>query len=189
MRLSTALLIAAFVLPAAPIIPAQTLSPTPPTRQSPADPPAFRFNSGWAYAQARACPVSLKVHHGAGLGQVVATDGTIRPASQILDLLVSNHGSQEIASIEAVVQTQSGQLRIMPAHSRAGEEDEQLTMTLGKRISIGNEISVSWNVASANPVQYVEIRKVTYKDGSIWTALKDYPCQFKPDPIMLISAR
>jgi hypothetical protein len=102
---------------------------------------------------------------------------------------VSNHGSQEIASIEAVVQTQSGKLRIMPAHSHAGDEDEQITMTLGKRISIGNEISVSWNVASANPVQYVEIRKVTYQDGSIWTALRDYPCEFKPDPMMLISSR
>ncbi len=189
MRLTTALLVAASVLPAAPTTLAQILSPATPTRQSPAEAPRFSFDSAWAYAQARACPVSLAVHHGAGQGQVTDTDGTVRPASQILDLLVSNQGGQAIASIEAVVRTQSSKVHVMPAHRRTDDEDEQFTMTLGRHISIGKEIPTSWNLASANPVRFVEIRQVIYQDGSIWSALKDYPCQFKPDPVMLISER
>lgn len=155
----------------------------------PAPPQTVVRPSGGGLGASRSCPVSLDVRHGWGLGQAVATDGSSRPVGQALDLTVTNHNSREIASLDGIVQVRSGKSRMMPLVSENDELGERLPLHIDVAVKADEVAAASWNVASMHAVAYVELNKVTYRDGSSWSSAKGTACQFTPNPLMLISSR
>ena len=164
------------------------------------------LSPGWSAALSDpaavdACPVNLDIRHESGLVvmhrvQGDMTDGTkqplnesgvIRPAEQRLDLKIHNLGLLEIASIDGIVQIDTGTARMVPLGS-GSDHAEAVPLHLTNRIGKDEEVDVRWSAANTNPVAYVDIGKVTYKDGSSW-APAGRTCRYKPNPMMLISSR
>jgi hypothetical protein len=140
-------------------------------------------------AQASSCPVSLDVRHGAGFGQAIATGGLARtPTAQALDVTITNLSDRELVSMDVVVQLRSGKSRIIPLVS---EEDlgERLPLHFDMAVKADRKAAASWGVASTQAIAFVDIGRVTYRDGSSWSASKESACQFTPNPMMLVSLR
>jgi hypothetical protein len=130
------------------------------------------------------------VRHGAGFSQTIETDGAARtPGAQALDVVLTNRGDREIVSVDVVVQMRSGNSRVMPLVGEKDELGERLPLHFNMSVQADRDAAASWGLASTHAVAYVEIGKVSYRDGSNWSASNNSTCQFTPSPIMLISSR
>jgi hypothetical protein len=104
-------------------------------------------------------------------------------SSQTLDLTIVNRAWSNITSIDAVVHTLTGKLHLMPVESGTGDADE------GDSVPMHLEGGVSWSLESSNVIRSIEISRVTFSDGSTWSASSGSHCRFTPDPVMLVAGR
>jgi hypothetical protein len=75
------------------------------------------------------------------------------------------------------------------ADSESAGEGESVPMHLLKPIGTFKEVGISWSLESSNIIRYIEIGRITFSDGSTWSASAGSHCRFTPDPIMLIAGR
>jgi len=204
MRLAAVLVAAASLTACLPAASAQSLTLPPPGRQSPAQAPRIVLDKASVQfltqtearqaAQSASCPVDMDVRNRGGMGQALAISPNLPPpgrSSQTLDLKIVNRAWSNITSIDAVVHILPGKLRLMPAGAGSddAEEGESVPMHLGKAIGTFKEVGVSWSLESSNVIRYLEVSRVTFADGSIWSASAGAHCRFTPDPIMLVAGR
>ena len=143
-----------------------------------------------ARASALACPVSLDVRHGWGVSKYVATgESVMRPDTQALDVTVSNRGWAEMASLDVIVQMRPSKAGLLPLVTGEDARGERLRLHFDLRVKVNHDADASWSVPGSQTVAYVELSKVTYRDGSVWSGADGGNCRFTPNPLMLISAR
>jgi len=139
----------------------------------------------------------MEVRKRGGMGQALAiSPGSRLPTrgTQTLDLTIVNRTWSNIASMDAVVHTLTGKSRLTPVTSgdggvESGEEDELVPMHLGEAIGTFKDVGISWSLENTNVIRYIEISRVTFSDGSIWSPAAGAHCRFRPDPIMLVAGR
>ncbi len=141
-----------------------------------------------------ACPVSLDVHHSsASYTQVVGDDrGVVTPSMQVLELTIHNDGPAGVASLQATLQMRSDETHtqpLIPGSETAAKPGERIPLQLVHAVDADREILLVRTVTNRNPVEYIELDKVTFADGSRWTAAKDSACRFTPNLITLIAAQ
>jgi len=204
MRLAAVLVAAASFAAYLPAASAQSLTLPSPGRKSPAEAPRIVLDPGSLQflaqtgaqqaAQSASCPVGMEVRNRGGMGQALAISPgshvTAR-SSQTLDLTIVNRAWSNITSIDAVVHTLTGKLHLMPVESGTGDADEgdSVPMHLGKAIGTFKEVGVSWSLESSSVIRSIEISRVTFSDGSTWSASSGSHCRFTPGPVMLVAGR
>ncbi len=172
-----------------------SFSALPQVRQTPAERGRFSLDKTQLFAQLRAsalaCPVSMQVRHGLGAGQAlaVARGRSGARGGQALDLTIANTGWAGVASMDAVVHFAASKPGLLLLGEDAGGEPLTTPMHIGRRIATGAEIAVSWDLDQSNPVRYVELTRITFSDGSVWSASGNSRCRFVPDPMMLIAGQ
>ena len=135
------------------------------------------------------CPVSLRAQHGSN-GSMVQTDKS-RPkgTAQLLHLtLIDPHpDSQRVVSARMSVHGLSGVVRATPALSSSGDADA--TQTLDVRFSSGNEKAAFGDlwVPGMTAVLSIDLKSVTYADGSTRSFSGREACRVTPDPMMPIA--
>jgi hypothetical protein len=135
------------------------------------------------------CPVSLRAQHGSD-GTMVQTDKS-RPkgTAQLLHLtLIDPHpDSARMVSARMSVHGLSGVVRATPALSGSGVADA--TQTLEVRFSSGSEKAAFGNlwVPGMTAVLSIDLKSVTYADGSTRSFSGREACHVAPDLMMLVA--
>ena len=112
-----------------------------------------------------------------------------RGTAQLLHLtLIDPHpDSQRIVSARMSVHGLSGKVRATPALSGSGDADA--TQTLMVRFSSGNDKAAFGDlwVPGMTAVLSIDLKSVTYADGSTRSFYGREACRVAPDPLMLIA--
>ncbi len=69
---------------------------------------------------------------------------------------------------------------MLPPAARGEASGERLPLRLALAVEASKDAAASWSMASTHAVASVEIRKVTYRDGSTWTRAERPGARFRP---------
>jgi hypothetical protein len=142
------------------------------------------------------CPVSLRAQHLADGSLVRTRSGTAQTSAQPegleqwLHLTVTNPGSRAIRAATITVHGYSNKARVTQTLSGSQEgSDASWTTTLSFAGAEGRTESADVRVPGMTAVQTIELKTVTYADGSLWRLSGSQSCRVAPDPLMLVSGK
>jgi len=135
------------------------------------------------------CPVSLRAQHRADGGLLnVDRRRTERPA-QMIHLILSNPDSRRIISARVRVHGLSGKGRVTQALSGQSDPDADATFDVQLAQEEGKEASGDLRVPNMTAVLSIDLRFVTFADGTTRNFSEREACRVAPDPFMLIAGR
>jgi len=147
------------------------------------------------------CPVSLRAQHLADGGLVRTRSGQAQRSAQSegpgqwLHLTVTSPDSRVIRAATITVHGYSNKARITQAQvtqespRRQEASDALWTTTLSFAEAEGKTESADVRVPGMTAVQTIELKTVTYADGSVWKFSGSQSCRVAPDPLMLVSGK
>lgn len=131
------------------------------------------------------CPVAVTASQ-RGLGQQVQTEGDVpsRPA-QGLTVTLAGRRSLRIVNAEVVAHALSGKSRSLLT-SKSPKSDVTRTFQLMTKGDRG--FSANLWMEGVTSIRWIEVKSLTYSDGSVWHESETERCSVRPDPFVLISS-
>jgi len=131
------------------------------------------------------CPVSMTAAQRSA-AQRVETGSLLpeRPA-QGLTVTLAGRRALRIVSAEVVAHALSGRNRALLTSNTAAA-DVTRTFQLAAKDSGG--FSADLWVEGVTSIRWIEVKSLTYSDGSVWHESETQRCSVKPDPVVLISS-
>ncbi len=137
------------------------------------------------------CPVGMRALQGSG-GGLVAVHGTQpqQGPTQRIHLILNNPKAGRVVSARITVRGLSAKSRTVETLANQGSPSD-MTRSLEARFSPDSADSVATDLllAGFTAVNSIELRSVTYADGSTWTVAAEQACRVTPSPMMLVSGR
>jgi hypothetical protein len=142
-----------------------------------------------AFAQtSQSCPVGIFASRQAG-GSVMSVGTTQPEASQGLHITLTPNQSP-IESAEITLYALTLKQRVLPIHHA-----EQSPDTITKTFELHNKPNEPgltnfdlW-MSKVSALQHVELRSLTYADGTTWHASTAEPCRTTPSDYVLVTSR
>lgn len=142
------------------------------------------------------CPVSMQARQ-RGLSQMVRTkrtpplnspDAAPRPAQRIHLILKGFAKDKQVASATITARGLSARSRTRNLNLTGNELSDilrtlQVTFTPDENGSVSADI----DLPAFTAVNSLQLRSITYSDGSSWTVEKVNACIIQPDPLMLVA--
>jgi hypothetical protein len=150
-----------------------------------------------APAQTSGCPVSRRAKHLADGSMVRASRGTHpQGVGQWLHLTAANPQVKQLAGaakqVSRALITVRGFADVprMTEAAAGGETraDAQRTMTISFSGAAGQANAADVWVPGMTAVTSIDLKRVTYADGSVWSFAGSGSCRITPDPLMLVAA-
>jgi hypothetical protein len=141
--------------------------------------------------QASACPVSLRAQHLADGSMVRTRDGHSKGVGQWLHLSVDKPQAEQVTSALITVHGFADVPRVTEAAPAAKtQSDAQRTMTVSfSTVPASGAAGADLWVPGMTAVTSIELKRVTYADGSLWSFAGGGSCRITPDPLMLVAGR
>jgi hypothetical protein len=145
--------------------------------------------------QTPGCPVSLRAQHLAD-GSMMRT-GSAHPkgVGQWLHLTAANPGAKQV--VDALIDVRGFAdvpRRTNASASGEARADAQRTMTVSFSTvsssgAAGQAAAADVWVPGMTAVTSIELKRVTYADGSLWSFAGGGSCRITPDPFMLVAGK
>jgi hypothetical protein len=153
-------------------------------RGSVASPPGFTAN---------ACPIGMHADQGVWDHTMRIREGdkraVIQPFGQKISLTLKDSRGVRITAATVRVHGLTGENRIVQTSDKTGGSDAVRTV----QVSFGRqgEAGVTGDlwIPGFTAVTLIELREVSYSDGTAWKVSGSSVCRVQPDPLMLISNR
>jgi hypothetical protein len=142
--------------------------------------------------EAAGCPVRLRAKQGAGGETLAVRNGRPKGAAQLLHLFVTNPDSRQIVGANVVVSGLAAKGRFVQTLSlsnQADASDAMRSLDVSFSAEPGKDVSTDLWVPGMTAVQAIELRTITYADGSTWKLASGNTCRTVPDGTMLIGSR
>jgi len=145
--------------------------------------------------QTSGCPVSLRAQHLADGSMVRARDAHPKGVGQWLHLSAANPGAKQVARALITVRGFADVPRITDA-SAAGEAQADAERTIPVSFATvpfsgaaGQAAAADVWVPGMTAVTSIDLKQVTYADGSLWSFAGGGSCRITPDPLMLVAGK
>jgi hypothetical protein len=137
------------------------------------------------------CPISLRAQHLAD-GSMVRTSRDAHPkrVGQWLHLTAANPGAKQV--VDALIAVRGFADVPRRTNASANEDaraDAEQTMTVFFTAAAGQAVAADVWVPGMTAVTSIELKRVTYADGSLWSLAGGGSCRITPDPLMLVAGR
>jgi hypothetical protein len=163
--------------------------------QSAADATAVTFS----WLRPGTCPMGMDVHLSSSAA--LSRAERARPAQgpvQRLDVKLRNTDLRDVISLDAHVQGISAVPRFLPTNEFAIPTNEfvipktrampaPVPFHSDRRMSAGAELSLLWTLANATGVEWVQLDRITYADGSTWQRRGSDACKVAPNGLMPVN--
>jgi hypothetical protein len=145
--------------------------------------------------QPNVCPVSLRAQHAAGGELLRAGASTPRPSTpkgqgQGLHLTITSPDARQITRATVTVRSLTSNGSPTPALSKQ-DSAPPTSKTMEVRFTAGDKgtaFADIW-VPGLTAVQAIDLKSVTYADGSTWKLTGSMTCRTVPDALMLVGNR
>jgi hypothetical protein len=137
------------------------------------------------------CPVGMRALQGSGGGLVAVRGAQPQEGpAQRIHLILNNPKAGRIVSAKITVRGLSPKNRAVETLANQGSPSD-LTRGLEARFSPDSAISVATDLllTGFTAVNSIELKAVTYADGSTWTVSAGEACRVTPSALMLVSGR
>jgi len=138
--------------------------------------------------QTSGCPVSLRAQHLADGGIMRARDPNLKSVGQWLHLTVANPQEKKVRAALITVHGFADKTRVTQT-GRGNTPDASRTVTVSFSAAAGQAAEADVWVPGITAVALIELKQVTYADGSLWSLAGGGSCRITPDPLMLIAGR
>lgn len=138
-----------------------------------------------APAYGQNCPVGLRARRlpGGGLSEVNTAPATHRPALHLTFAATDRHA---VVQADVILHGNAGQGFVPANEATAGHQTEVFTVTLS---SGANQASSSvLYPKTLTAVDLVELKELTFADGSRWHASANSTCRVVPDNFRLVAS-
>ncbi len=108
---------------------------------------------------------------------------------------MQNTSLKNITAIDGTLQMFSGEqrmLRLEPGMSGATGDGERIPIHLLHAIEGGKDVLLVQTVANRNPVEYLQLDRILFSDGSQWTRVpttSQTVCRFTPNLLVPVASR
>lgn len=147
----------------------------------------LNYSTGEAHdGSQEVCPVRIRALQGTGYGLVkVRGERQVEGPAQRIHLVLTNPKSKQLASAKIVVNGLSPKSHALSVDDRPAD----LTKTMNITFTPENENTVSADLLlqGFTSVTSIELKLISYRDGTTWTVADHQACQVTPDPLMLIA--
>jgi hypothetical protein len=162
-----------------------------------AGPPTSNSPTQFDFTPAHPCSVAeMHVRQGGGLQMLRAEDGNSKPVMTPSITLKSKNGRPLVAATVTVHGTSPGGAALTPLVAeivRQGDpkrpHDMATTVQVKLRDVGDGSYSGELTLSGFGVITTVDLKAVTYADGTSWKAPANPECSVAPDPLLLISAR
>lgn len=142
--------------------------------------------SGGSETSGTMCPVRIRALQGTGYGLVkVRGEQQVEGPSQRIHLLLTNPKSKQLAGAEIVVSGLSPKSHALSRGDRPSDLTKAMEITFTSESE--NTVSADLLLLGFTSVTSIELKSISYRDGTTWTVADHQACQAAPDPLMLIA--
>ncbi|HEY4046704.1 MAG TPA: hypothetical protein VGM27_07550 [Acidobacteriaceae bacterium] len=142
--------------------------------------------------QAAGCPLAMDAHLSSSA--VLSRAEKQHPAQgpiQHIDVDLSNTEPSEVVSVDAHVQGISAAPRFVPLSEfnlpKSNSLPPPIPFHADRVLPIGGKLSLSWTLADATGVEWVQLDRITYANGSTWQRQQADVCKVEPSRIMRVN--
>jgi hypothetical protein len=142
--------------------------------------------------QAAGCPLGIDVHLSspAVLSRAEKQHPTPGPV-QYINVDLSNAEPTEVISFDARVQGISAAPRFVPLSEftvpKSNSLPEPIPFHSDRALPMGGKLSLLWTLANTTGVEWVQLDRITYADGSSWHRQQSDVCKVEPNGFMLVN--
>jgi hypothetical protein len=146
----------------------------------------------FSWSRPGTCPMVIDVHLSPSAALSLAKRG--RPEQgpvQHVDVKLRNTALRDVISLDAHVQGISPVPRFRPAEEfivpKTRAMPAPVPFHIDRRMSAGAELSLLWTLANATGVEWVQLDRIIYADGSSWQRQGSDACKVAPNGLMLVN--
>jgi hypothetical protein len=134
------------------------------------------------------CPVLFRAQHRADVGLLNVDESRPEAQAQMLRLTLTNRDSRRMVAARVRVHGLSGNARATQTSSKPDVSDATSTINVQLVQGSNSEVWANLRVPGMTAVLSIDLRSVTYADGSTRNFPARSPCHVVPDPKMLVAA-
>lgn len=135
------------------------------------------------------CPISLHAQQSSAASRREVGGGDAHPqgVAQSLHLSVTNPDSRRVVAATVTVRGFANKGRLVQVLSTQSGSDAAKTMDVRFSPVSGGDVSADLRVPGLSAVSEVDLKSVTYSDGSVWKLAAGASCRSWIDGLMLVS--
>ncbi|WP_128913410.1 hypothetical protein [Granulicella sibirica] len=135
------------------------------------------------------CPIGMRARYEGGLTAQRVTDGKVEVV-QRMHLNFWNLEKREVAGAAASFHGYTAQVRYAPLEP-SGKGGSDISRTVDFQLALGKGEMATKPLAlkSFGSVSWIDLRSVTYADGSVWKAAEGSNCRIEPDRFLLVGGQ
>lgn len=137
------------------------------------------------------CPVSMRALQGSGGGLVAVRGAQPQEGpAQRIHLILDNPKAGKVVSARMMVRGLSPKSRAVETLTNQGRRPDMTRGIEARFLPDGaNSVATDLVLPGFTAVNSIELKSVTYADGSTWTVSATDACRVTPNPMMLVSGR